>query len=150
MIVVYLLSHIWHFVTSVDCSQPGSSAHGLFQARILEWLTISFSRGSSQPRDQTHISCTGRQIRYQSHQGSPLVMIRNTNFHRSTIFSFRFKYLTWDTVWEKGQMEEVGQWRAETDRRAESESPWSSWCIPGLWVPYKHVHLKVYPSIGLL
>ena len=52
------------FVTSVDCSQPGFSARGLFQARTLEWLTISFSRGSFQPRDWTHISCTGRQIRY--------------------------------------------------------------------------------------
>ena len=37
--------------------QPGSSLHGTSQARILEWITISFSRGSSPPRDQTHISC---------------------------------------------------------------------------------------------
>ena len=34
----------------VDCSLPGSSVHGILQARILEWVTISFSRGSSQPR----------------------------------------------------------------------------------------------------
>ena len=34
----------------MDCSPPGSSAHGIFQARILEWVAISFSRGSSQPR----------------------------------------------------------------------------------------------------
>ena len=38
----------------MDCSLPGSSAHGIFQARILEWVAISFSRGSSQPRDRTH------------------------------------------------------------------------------------------------
>ena len=37
-----------------DCSPPASSVHGTFQARILEWVAISFSRGSSQPRDQTH------------------------------------------------------------------------------------------------
>ena len=36
----------------MDSSQPGSSIHGIFQARILEWGAISFSRGSSQPRDQ--------------------------------------------------------------------------------------------------
>ena len=36
----------------VDCSLPGSSVHGIFQARILEWVAISFSRGSSQPRDE--------------------------------------------------------------------------------------------------
>ena len=38
---------------AMDCSLPGSSVHGLLQARILEWVAISFSRGSSQPRDQT-------------------------------------------------------------------------------------------------
>ena len=37
----------------LDCSPPGSSVHGILQARILEWVAISFSRGSSQPRDQT-------------------------------------------------------------------------------------------------
>ena len=35
----------------VDCSPPGSSVHGILQARILEWVAVSFSRGSSQPRD---------------------------------------------------------------------------------------------------
>ena len=40
------------------CSLPGSSVHVIFQARILEWFAISFSRGSSQPRDQTWVSLT--------------------------------------------------------------------------------------------
>ena len=40
----------------MDSSQPGSSVHGIFQARILEWVAISFSRGSSRPRDQTQVS----------------------------------------------------------------------------------------------
>ena len=35
----------------MDCSLPGSSVHGIFQAIVLEWIAISFSRGSSQPRD---------------------------------------------------------------------------------------------------
>ena len=39
-----------------DCSPPGSSIHGIFQTRILEWVAISFSRGSSQPRDRTQVS----------------------------------------------------------------------------------------------
>ena len=45
----------------MDCSPPGSSVHGIFQARILEWVAISCSRGSSPPRDQipvSYISCT--------------------------------------------------------------------------------------------
>ena len=41
----------------MDCSPPGSSVYGIFQARVLEWVAISFSRGSSRPRDRTCISC---------------------------------------------------------------------------------------------
>ena len=41
----------------MDCSPWGSSIHGIFQARVLEWVAISFSRGSSQPRDWTQVSC---------------------------------------------------------------------------------------------
>ena len=48
----------------MDCSPPGSSVHGLSQERILEWVAISFSRGSSQSKDQTCISWIGRQILY--------------------------------------------------------------------------------------
>ena len=39
-----------------DCTQPGSSVHGIFQARMLEWITIYFSRESSRPRDQACVS----------------------------------------------------------------------------------------------
>ena len=46
------LCHLMH------CSPPGSSVHGVLQARILEWVTISFSRGSSQLRGQTWVTCT--------------------------------------------------------------------------------------------
>ena len=49
----------------IDYSLPGSSVHGISQARILEWVAISFSRGSSQPRDQIPVSCIGRLIIYQ-------------------------------------------------------------------------------------
>ena len=40
----------------MDCSLPGVSLHGILQARVLEWVAISFSRGSSQPRDRTWVS----------------------------------------------------------------------------------------------
>ena len=48
-------------------SLPGSSVHGILQTRILEWVAIPSSRGSSQPRDQTciaYVSCTGRRVLY--------------------------------------------------------------------------------------
>ena len=50
-----------------DCSPPDSSVHGILQARILEWVTMLSSRGSSQPRDQTHVSnvsSIGRRVLY--------------------------------------------------------------------------------------
>ena len=50
-----------------DFSSPGSSIHGIFQARILEWAAVSSSRGSFLPRVQTHISCVsciGRWVLY--------------------------------------------------------------------------------------
>ena len=45
------------FCNFTDCSSPGSFVHGIFQARTLEWIAIPFSRGSSQPRDWTRVSC---------------------------------------------------------------------------------------------
>ena len=51
----------------MNCSPPGSSVHGILQTRILGWVAISFSRGSSQPRDRTcvsYVSCIGRQVLY--------------------------------------------------------------------------------------
>ena len=57
----------------MDCSLPDSSAHGILQARILEWVAVLSSRGSSWPRDQIYISCIsciGRWVLY--HNGTPL------------------------------------------------------------------------------
>ena len=56
----------------MDCSAPGSSIHGIFQARILEWVAISFSRGSSGPRNWTRISCiAGGFFNQPSYEESP-------------------------------------------------------------------------------
>ena len=48
----------------MDCSPPGSSVHGILQAKILEWVAIFFSRGSSRRRNRIRVSCIGRQILY--------------------------------------------------------------------------------------
>ena len=48
-----MLSCVQALCDPIDCNPPGSSVRGIFQARILEWVAISFSRGSSQPRDRT-------------------------------------------------------------------------------------------------
>ena len=57
-----LFSHVRTFATPWTIAPPGSSVHGISQARILEWVVISFYRGSSWPRDWTRVSCTGRWI----------------------------------------------------------------------------------------
>ena len=48
----------------MDCSLPGPLAHEIFLARILKWVVIPSSRGSSQPRNRTPVSCIGRQVPY--------------------------------------------------------------------------------------
>ena len=59
----------------MDCSTSGSSVHGTFHTRILEWIAIFSSRGSSPPEDWTQISCIARGILYQlSHKGSPRIL----------------------------------------------------------------------------
>ena len=64
-VLVCVLSH-QTVCDPVDCSLPDSSLHGISQGRIAgkEWVTISSSRGSSQPRDQTHVSCAGGWVLY--------------------------------------------------------------------------------------
>ena len=70
----------------MDCSPPGSFVHGILQARILEWVAMPFSRGSSQSRDRTcvsYLSYVGRRILYHWHHlGSPrtLWLLANCSF----------------------------------------------------------------------
>ena len=70
---VISLSHVRLFADPMDCSLPGSSIHGIFQAKVLERVAISFSRGSSQPRDQTWVSCTaGRCFTFWATREAPV------------------------------------------------------------------------------
>ena len=76
-----VLRHVWLPYDPMDCSPPGSSVHGILQARILQWVAISFSSGFSQPRDWTHVSCIGRWVFTTEPQGEPLsVFIGMGNF----------------------------------------------------------------------
>ena len=59
-----LLSRVWLFCDPMDCSLPGSYVHGISQVRILEWVSISLSRGSFWHRHWTHNSYIGRWIPY--------------------------------------------------------------------------------------
>ena len=59
--VVQSVSCVWHFCNPIDCSLTVFSAHEISQVRILVWVAISSFRGSSWPRDQTCVSCIGKQ-----------------------------------------------------------------------------------------
>ena len=62
----------------MDCSPPGSSAHGILQVRILEWVAISFSGGSSRPRDNTRVSCLAGRFSTVEPPGKPYEKLHRT------------------------------------------------------------------------
>ena len=68
----------------MDCSLSGSSVHGILQARILEWVAISFSRGSSWPRDRTWVSSTANRL-------SIIWAIREISLKTASFSSLAFK-----------------------------------------------------------
>ena len=86
-----VLSYFRHvqLCDTMDCRLPGSSDHGILQARILEWVVMPSSRGCSRPRDQTHfayISCIGRRLLYhQCHSQIPCTP--SVQFSHSVMFN---------------------------------------------------------------
>ena len=79
---------------SVDCSPPVSSVCGIFQGRIPEWVAISYSRGSSQLRDRTRVSCIGWQILYHYATCEAIIPVENSPKSRSCVNPlYRFSYL---------------------------------------------------------
>ena len=70
----------------ITCSPPGSSVLGILQARILEWVAISFSRGSSQPRDQTRVCCiAGRRFTVCATREAPVFLPEKSHGQRSLV-----------------------------------------------------------------
>ena len=80
-----MLSHVW----ICDCSLTDSYVHGIFQARILEWVAISYSRQSSRPRDWTHIPCIGKQIFFTTVPNLPYYMCRCLEWEWNTAIQRR-------------------------------------------------------------
>ena len=82
VIVSIVLSVIQSCLTlcdPMDCRSPDSSVHGILQARILEWVAIPFSRGSSQPRDRTQVSCTAGRFFPTGATREEAYLVRNTS-----------------------------------------------------------------------
>ena len=129
-----LLIHLYLTLCNlVNYSPPGSSVHGIFQARELEWIAISSSKGSSPPRDRTWVSCIGRWILYHlSHQGS---------FTRNSCSCEGNKWNTFlDTF--RANWEEIGLEfpQNETDRTQFCYQKHESLCPPS---PIRNAWLKL-------
>ena len=95
----------------VDCSLPGSSVHGILQARILQWVAISFSRGSSRLRDQTQVSCIADRFLLSESltREAPLKPILGLNYASS----FRKNKSTTslkELLWELDELIQVKPW----------------------------------------
>ena len=100
----------------MDCSPPNSSAHGILQARILEWVAISSCRGSSWPRDRTSVCyfCIGGQVLYYKHLVAQ--MVKNPPAIRET------------RVWSRG-------WEDPLEKRKTIHSIILAWRIPWAEAP---------------
>ena len=121
----------------MNCSQPGSFVHGIFQARIVEWVAISFSRGSFHPRDRAWVSyiCI---LHWQvdclppSHLGNP--SIRMLQFKRKKKEAIGF--------WEPLKKGVVGRRKLKTQHKFGSRFrtlwPWVVYSIPGSLKQNKH------------
>ena len=122
----------------MNCSPPGSSVYGISQARILEWVAISSSRGSSWPRDRTHVSCIVRWILYHWateedfglwesilktllclswKQSLPTVLCTHSDVPR--VLSFFFRTVMTRFLWPS--------WEGENHHRVITRHVWDTW-----------------------
>ena len=81
----------------MDCNPPVPSVHGIFQARILEWVTIFSSTGSSQPRCRTYVSCTGKWILYHRAKEVPTERLETQKMEKK-IHSINYSYSLFPVV----------------------------------------------------
>ena len=116
----------------MDCRLPGSSVHVIFQARILEWVAISFSRGSSWPRDQTQVSrIVGRPFTVWTIRVArmiPLLGFYSSDFWFSLV-QFSHSVMS-DSLWPHGLQHTRLSCSSPTPRVYSNSCPSSWWCHP--------------------
>ena len=120
----------------MDCSLPGSSIHGIFQARVLEWVAISFSRRSSWPRDWTQVSCiVGRRFTVW-----PTREVKEGGLYQILV-QFFVKYKVWKgKKWGWKRNLSIGAWKSRTDlceTKIQSFPKPSVYCL-GTSMGYNH------------
>ena len=107
----------------MDCSPPGSSVHGIFQARILGWVAMSSSRGSSQPRDWTCISyISSIASRFFTHWDTWEASFDMHCLLKNVTQALSLNAIFWETsvIWEQsGGRSECAGWSTKEERWAE-------------------------------
>ena len=84
----------------LNCSLPGFSVHGILQTRIMEWVAMPSSRGSSHPRHRTQVSCIAGRFFYRlSHQGSSISTESESNLRRGR-WQTAFLFTHWQCYWQ--------------------------------------------------
>ena len=148
-----------------DCSPVGSSGHGIFQARILEWVSVPFSRGSSQPKDQSWVSCIAGRF-FTIWDTREVHQLQETNAAQSLgqedplekEMATPLSILAWENLWteEPGGLQFVGSRRVRQDLATkQQELILSSVCLYSLFSPIECSLaciqlLKYHPSIRLM
>ena len=138
----------------MDCSPPGSSVHGIFQMRILEWVAISLSRGSSWPRGWTRISCVswiGRWILYHcaTWEAQWNIKLWKDMEEPSVQFSsVQSLSCVQDSLWPHGLQHARLPCPQLTPRVNSHSCPLSQWCHPTISpsvIPFSS-HLQSFPA----
>ena len=112
----------------MDYSPPDSSVHGISQAIILEWVAISYSRGSTPPRNQTHVSCIsliGLHLLHWLTASLPLCHLRRPicRVHHAKCWAGWITSWNQD-CWEKYQQPQICRWYHSNDRKwRETKEP---------------------------
>ena len=135
MHIVCVLSHVWLFATSwTDCSLPDSSVHRIFQARILEWVAISSSRGPCQPRDRSAYPELAGISFPLSHQGNPYFDSLQFKYFWNPclpVYSPQFSYSVMsDSLQPHGLQHPRLPFPSPAPKVCSNSCPLSQWCHP--------------------
>ena len=108
MCEVLVAQSCWILWNPMDCSPPSSSVHGILQATIPEWVAILFSRGSSQTRDQSQVSCiAGRFLTVRATREAWLPLNHSLIEFWQLLLDYRLGIYVWIKLWKSGmQVEE--------------------------------------------